>query len=281
MTSGVPWHMRGVRPEVIDSAREAARRSGMSVEEWLDTVIAESARHAGIDPTSHRLSDFDLTTDPAAGAAPQSSFADVSARLDAALPPSRSPEPCQRVTRPSPPSGDGRRHALDRRRPRAARSEDRAPRRNEEHAGAAPTTQRPTAPSIAPGQRRRPGAGRDRSPPAHARRRWPRHRAGGAAARPDPKLARPRAAASPDQRPHREHASLRHRRRGRDPARRPRRDRHDAQGSDAAAGDRGAGIRNPLAVVAHRQRAPCRRRRRDDGGRRARRSPKSATRCMP
>ena len=50
MTSGVPWHMRGVRPEVIDTAREAARRSGMSVDEWLDTVIAESARNAGIDP---------------------------------------------------------------------------------------------------------------------------------------------------------------------------------------------------------------------------------------
>ena len=51
--------MRGVRPEVLDSAREAARRSGMSVEEWLDTVIAESARNAGIDPAAHRLSDFD------------------------------------------------------------------------------------------------------------------------------------------------------------------------------------------------------------------------------
>ncbi len=51
--------MRGVRPEVIDSAREAARRSGMSVEEWLDTVISESARSAGIDPAVQRLSDFD------------------------------------------------------------------------------------------------------------------------------------------------------------------------------------------------------------------------------
>jgi localization factor PodJL len=77
MTSGVPWHMRGVRPEVLDSAREAARRSGMSVEEWLDTVIAESARHAGIDPAAHRLSDFD--EHPGSRG---SSFADVSARLD-------------------------------------------------------------------------------------------------------------------------------------------------------------------------------------------------------
>ena len=61
MTSGVPWQGKGVRREVIDSAREAARRSGMSVEEWLDTVIAESARNAGIEPASapRRLSDFD------------------------------------------------------------------------------------------------------------------------------------------------------------------------------------------------------------------------------
>ena len=98
MTSGVPWHMRGVRPEVIDSAREAARRSGMSVEEWLDTVIAEPARNAGIDPAAHRLSDFDDRG--FRGESPdartrnredwrrdepprrESSFADVSARLD-------------------------------------------------------------------------------------------------------------------------------------------------------------------------------------------------------
>jgi localization factor PodJL len=51
MNSGVPWQ-KGVRREVIDTAREAARRSGMSVEEWLDTVISESARNAGIEPAS-------------------------------------------------------------------------------------------------------------------------------------------------------------------------------------------------------------------------------------
>jgi localization factor PodJL len=80
MTSGVPWQVKGVRREVIDSAREAARRSGMSVEEWLDTVIAESARNAGVEPATHRLSDFDdyASRQPAAG-----SFADVGARLDA------------------------------------------------------------------------------------------------------------------------------------------------------------------------------------------------------
>jgi localization factor PodJL len=80
MTSGVPWQAKGVRREVIDSAREAARRSGMSVEEWLDTVIAESARNAGVEPATHRLSDIDdyASRQPAAG-----SFADVGGRLAA------------------------------------------------------------------------------------------------------------------------------------------------------------------------------------------------------
>lgn len=93
MTSGVPWNLRGVRPELLDSAREAARRSGMSVEEWLDTVIAESARHAGIEPTVHQLSDFDprgpYRESPDTRSWRQdepvrreSSFSDVSARLD-------------------------------------------------------------------------------------------------------------------------------------------------------------------------------------------------------
>src|SRR5258707_884121 len=85
MTSGVPWHLRGIRPEVIDSAREAARRSGMSVDEWLDTAIAESVKNAGIEPAPHRLSDFDQrrSHDHDARASRGSSFSDVSARLDA------------------------------------------------------------------------------------------------------------------------------------------------------------------------------------------------------
>src|SRR5438067_1700542 len=40
MRSGDPWKLRGFRREVQESAREAARRAGMSVGEWLDSVIS-------------------------------------------------------------------------------------------------------------------------------------------------------------------------------------------------------------------------------------------------
>ena len=39
MKSGGPWNLRGLRPEAREAAREAARESGMSVGEWLNSVI--------------------------------------------------------------------------------------------------------------------------------------------------------------------------------------------------------------------------------------------------
>ena len=39
MKSGGPWNLRGLRPDARAAARDAARRSGMSVGEWLNTVI--------------------------------------------------------------------------------------------------------------------------------------------------------------------------------------------------------------------------------------------------
>jgi localization factor PodJL len=50
MKSDVPWQVEGVRRQARDTAREAARRSGMSVGEWLDTVILDSALHDGVEP---------------------------------------------------------------------------------------------------------------------------------------------------------------------------------------------------------------------------------------
>jgi len=39
MKSGSRWHFRGPRPEEDAATRDAARRSGMSVREWLSSVV--------------------------------------------------------------------------------------------------------------------------------------------------------------------------------------------------------------------------------------------------
>jgi localization factor PodJL len=41
--TGAPWHVKGVRPEARETARQAARRSGLSVGRWLNSVILDSA----------------------------------------------------------------------------------------------------------------------------------------------------------------------------------------------------------------------------------------------
>ena len=39
MKSGGPWNLRGLHPEAREAARMAARRSRMSVGEWLNNII--------------------------------------------------------------------------------------------------------------------------------------------------------------------------------------------------------------------------------------------------
>lgn len=43
-----PWHVKGIDPEARYTAREAARRSGVSVGQWLNSVILEQAADEGI-----------------------------------------------------------------------------------------------------------------------------------------------------------------------------------------------------------------------------------------
>jgi localization factor PodJL len=50
MKSDLPWHVRGIRRQALEAAREAARRRNMSVGEWLDGVILTSAARQGFDP---------------------------------------------------------------------------------------------------------------------------------------------------------------------------------------------------------------------------------------
>ena len=67
MKSGVPWQVKGVRRRTRETAREAARRSGMSVGEWLDSVILDSALQEGIEPRNLAASRYDDRSDEADG----------------------------------------------------------------------------------------------------------------------------------------------------------------------------------------------------------------------
>jgi localization factor PodJL len=67
MKSGMGWRVKGVRPEARETAREAARRSGMSVGEWLDTVIVDSALDEGVPPSREaepHYPDYELRAQP-------------------------------------------------------------------------------------------------------------------------------------------------------------------------------------------------------------------------
>ena len=59
MKSGGPWNLRGLRPETREAAREAARRSGMSVGEWLNSVIAQGDEDYGEPMRSAEYDDDD------------------------------------------------------------------------------------------------------------------------------------------------------------------------------------------------------------------------------
>jgi localization factor PodJL len=57
MKSGGPWNLRGLRPEAREAVRTAARRSGVSVGEWLNDVIEPDDEEDDDEPTL--FSDYD------------------------------------------------------------------------------------------------------------------------------------------------------------------------------------------------------------------------------
>lgn len=67
MKLGVPWNVKGLRPEARETAREAARRSGMSLGEWLNTVIIEQAAEAGVRAPGHEDDDDETYASELAG----------------------------------------------------------------------------------------------------------------------------------------------------------------------------------------------------------------------
>ncbi len=52
MKFGVPWSVKGIRPEARETAKEAARRSGVSLGEWLNSVIIQQAEQEGVQALS-------------------------------------------------------------------------------------------------------------------------------------------------------------------------------------------------------------------------------------
>ncbi|HEX2655587.1 MAG TPA: hypothetical protein VHN11_18305, partial [Xanthobacteraceae bacterium] len=50
MKSGVLLNVKGVEPEAVETAREAARRAGLSLGQWLNAAIIDSAMEVGVRP---------------------------------------------------------------------------------------------------------------------------------------------------------------------------------------------------------------------------------------
>jgi localization factor PodJL len=67
MKLGVPWSVKGIRPEARETAREAARRSGMSLGQWLNTVILEQAADEGLRAPGYEDDDDEAYADELAG----------------------------------------------------------------------------------------------------------------------------------------------------------------------------------------------------------------------
>jgi localization factor PodJL len=59
MKFGVPWSVKGIRPEARETAKEAARRSGMPLGEWLNSVILQQAEEDGVRAHAYDRDDED------------------------------------------------------------------------------------------------------------------------------------------------------------------------------------------------------------------------------
>ncbi|MEO9168573.1 MAG: hypothetical protein ABI230_09235, partial [Aestuariivirga sp.] len=61
MKPGIPWSIKGIEPELREVAKTAARRSGMTLGEWLNSAINEQAdappegTHHAAQPKTHSL----------------------------------------------------------------------------------------------------------------------------------------------------------------------------------------------------------------------------------
>jgi localization factor PodJL len=94
MTSGAAWNERGLSPELYQAAREAARRAGMSVDEWLVSTFGNKASpqpaaqggsiSGRLDQLSRRM-DRGGEADPAAASLRGARLSETVAQLNARL----------------------------------------------------------------------------------------------------------------------------------------------------------------------------------------------------
>src|SRR5688572_24297314 len=60
MKPGIPWSVKGIDTEAREAAKHAARRSGMTLGEWLNTVIREQADDPEPQKPARSTAAFDI-----------------------------------------------------------------------------------------------------------------------------------------------------------------------------------------------------------------------------
>ncbi|HYE41781.1 MAG TPA: Localization factor PodJS [Caulobacteraceae bacterium] len=58
MTAGAPWSVKGIDPKAREIAKDLARRSGMTLGEWLNQMIIEGEDDASVTPLSRRTAEY-------------------------------------------------------------------------------------------------------------------------------------------------------------------------------------------------------------------------------
>ena len=141
MSSGTPWSVKGIDPKAREVAKDLARRSGMTLGEWLNHMILEDEGPEEV--TSETYFTERAVADEAPDARPEAFLAqppleaifEAPLRHDAPraetprpMPPPRAPEPAQRYEAPEHPADEIGRVtlALDRLTDRIEHSEGRA-----------------------------------------------------------------------------------------------------------------------------------------------------------
>jgi localization factor PodJL len=76
MTANVPWSVKGIEQQARETAKDAARRSGMTLGEWLNTAISEQAEK----PTEMKSTAGSMTASPASSSS--DSFERATSRLE-------------------------------------------------------------------------------------------------------------------------------------------------------------------------------------------------------